>query len=100
MPHAFEPQRLITGLAPLSRQVDRIAAGEKGPGHAPLTLRDVVGRAGRHHLAAPLAGAGTEVDHPVGGPDRVFVVLDYDDRVALVAQGLESPEQLHIVAGV
>ena len=100
VPHAFEPQRLITGLAPLGRQVDRIAAGEKGPGHASLALRNVVGRARRHHLAAPLAWAGTEVDHPVGSPDRIFVVLDHDDGVALVAEGFQRAKQLHIVARV
>ena len=44
----------------------------------------------------PTAGAalGAEVDHPVGALDHVEVVLDDDDRVALVDQALEHAEQL------
>ena len=45
-----------------------------------------------------LAGAGTEVDDVVGGADRALVVLDDDHRVAEVAQPLERPDQLLVVA--
>jgi hypothetical protein len=31
------------------------------------------------------AGARTDVDHVVGRADRVFIVLNHDDRVADVA---------------
>jgi hypothetical protein len=44
------------------------------------------------------AGAGADVDHVVGGADRVLVVLDHDHRVAEVAQALERFEQARIVA--
>ena len=37
-------------------------------------------------LAAVLAGAGADVDDPVGGADGVLVVLDDDERVAEVAE--------------
>ena len=33
-------------------------------------------------LAAMHAGARADVDHVIGGPDRVLVVLDHDHRVA------------------
>ena len=51
-------------------------------------------------LAAAHAGAGAEVDDVVGGPHRVFVVLDDDDRVAQVAQLGERVEQPLVVARV
>ena len=37
-----------------------------------------------------LAGAGPEVEDVVGGPDGLLVVLDDDDRVALVAEAAEE----------
>ena len=39
------------------------------------------------------AGFGAEVDHPVGRGDDVEVVLDDDQRVALVGQAMEDREQ-------
>jgi len=44
------------------------------------------------------AGAGADVDDVVGQPDRVFVVLDHDHRVAEVAQAGEGAEQALVVA--
>ena len=49
-------------------------------------------------MAAVLAGAGTEVDHVVGRADRLFVVLDDDHAVALIAQPRERGEQAPVVA--
>ena len=51
-------------------------------------------------FAAADAGAGAEVDDVVGGPHRVFVVLDDDDRVAQVAERRERVEQAVVVARV
>ena len=48
--------------------------------------------------AAVHAGARADVDHVVGGADRVLVVLDHDHRVAEVAQALERLEQPRVVA--
>ena len=45
-----------------------------------------------------LAGARAEVDQVVGGADRLFVVLDDDDAVALVAQPAERGQQAPVVA--
>ena len=44
------------------------------------------------------ARAGAEIDHVVGGADRVLVMLDHDHRVAEVAQALERFEQPVVVA--
>ena len=52
------------------------------------------------HLAAVLAGAGTDVDDPVGDPDGVLVVLDDDQGVAEVLepdQGLDQPVVVALV---
>ena len=42
-------------------------------------------------------GPRPDVDHPVGGPDRVLVVLDDDQRVAQVAQPEQRLEQPVVV---
>ncbi len=49
-------------------------------------------------LAAVLAGARTDVDHPVALADRLLVVLDDDDRVAEVAQPGQRVDQPPVVA--
>ena len=61
-------------------------------------LRDFLQRADRHHFAAAHAGAGAEIDNRVGRPHRVFIMLDDDDRVPLVAQLPQGVEQLLIIA--
>ena len=75
-------------------------AGEILPGHAARRLAIFVGGAGGDDFAAAHAGAGAEIDDVIGRPHRVFVVLDDDDRVALVAQLRERVEQLVVVARV
>ena len=49
-------------------------------------------------VAAVLAGAGPEVDEVVGDEHRLLVVLDDEDGVAEVAQALERPDELGVVA--
>ena len=49
-------------------------------------------------MAAVLARARPDVDHPVGRADGVLVVLDHDQRVAEVAQPQQGVEQLLVVA--
>ena len=60
-------------------------------------LEQLLDRAGVHHLAAVLAGAGTDVDDPVGLHDRVLVVLDHDQRVAEVLEPDERLDQPVVV---
>ena len=68
----------------------------------PVRLRGsraiAVGRTHGHDLAAAHAGARAEVDDVVGRAHRVFVVLDHDHRVALVAQLGQRVEQPIVVA--
>src|SRR3954452_9113442 len=71
--------------------------GQEAPGVRLRHRGDLLRRAGGHDLAALLAALGPEVDDAVGGLDHVEVVLDHDDRVALVDQPLEHREQrLHV----
>ncbi len=44
------------------------------------------------------AGAGADIDHVVGGADRVLVVLDHDHGVAEVAQPFQRLQEPRIVA--
>ena len=60
----------------------------------------VVERPGGHDVSAANARAGTKIDDVVGRPHRVFVVLDDDHRVALVAESGERFQQAVVVAGM
>src|SRR5690606_34652750 len=73
-------------------------AVEVGGGEALGALEDFLERALGDDLAAVDAGAGAQVDHPVGVADRVLVMLDDDHGVAEVAQALERFEQAIVVA--
>ncbi len=44
------------------------------------------------------AGAGPDIEHVIGQPDRVFVVFDHDHRVAQIAQAGQGAEQAFVVA--
>ena len=85
-------------LAALGGHLDLLAAGQVGAGHRGVAREQVIDGAADHHVAAVLAGAGADVDHPVGGADRLLVVLDDDERVAEVAQPQQRVEQLLVVA--
>src|ERR1043165_827898 len=83
------------GLGLLRQQGLEVLAGVGG-----LVGREVVGRAGADDHAAAFATFRAEVDQPVGGLDDVEVVLNYDDRVALVAQAMQDIEELRDVVEV
>ena len=59
---------------------------------------DVVRRAFGNDHAAVFAGAGADVDDPVGGADGLFVMLDDHDGVAEVAQAFEGADEARVVA--
>jgi len=65
------------------------------PGDAPGVCLDLQGGAFCQDLAAFVAAFGTQVDDPVGAFDDGFVVLDDDDRIAVVHQFLD-----YLVEGV
>ena len=93
----IEPSRR---RAPVLRRLDRAArlAGRR-PVSEPLPSVEQLGRrALEDQLPAVLAGAGPEIDHVVGGADRLLVVLDDDHGVAEIAQPRERREQRAVVA--
>ncbi len=49
-------------------------------------------------MAAMGAGAGADIEHVIGQPDGVLVMLDHDHGVAEIAQPLEGFQQPRIVA--
>ena len=59
---------------------------------------DLARRSFRDDLAAMHARARPDVDHIVGGEDRVLVVLDHDHGVAEVAQAPQRIEEAGVVA--
>ena len=85
-------------LAPRLRHGDLAHAGEVLAGDAVGARHDLVGRALGDDVAAVDAGAGADVDHVVGGEDRILVVLDHEHGVADVAQVLERLQQARVVA--
>src|SRR5207249_11589342 len=68
------------------------------PGERFGDLSDFGRRARSHQVPALLAGAGTEVNHVIGAPNRLLIVLDQQDRVPKVAQGLESLKEPLVVS--
>ena len=76
----------------------RHLAGEVFAGQRFRVLHDLGGRALRHDVAAMHAGAGADVEHVVGEPDRVLVMLDHDHGIAEVAQPLQRLQQPRVVA--
>ena len=85
-------------LPSLLRDRHRTLAAQERAGDRPRLGEDGLERAVGDDLAAVLAGPGTDVDDPVGGPDRLLVVLDDEDRVAEVAQPGQRRDELRVVA--
>src|SRR2546425_4742877 len=82
------------------RRRDRLAPGGEARGRRAVGLGDLVRRAAEDALPAALAGAGTELDHVVGGLDEGAVVLDDDDGVAGRGELAAEVGQARGVAGV
>src|SRR5436190_9248396 len=73
--------------------------GEEVAGGGALGLGHLLRRALRHDFPAAPAAFRTEVDQPVRRLDDVQVVLDHDDRVALLDETHQHVEQLsHVLA--
>jgi hypothetical protein len=70
-------------------------AGESGAGGD-----EVGGRALEDNAAAVVAGAGAEVDDPVGVRHDRLVMLDDDDRFAALDEPVQQAEQLPTVERV
>src|SRR5258706_712021 len=88
--YVFMPSMANSSFADSSAGVGReVLAGEGGAGGD-----EVGGGALEDDPAAVVAGAGAEVDDPVGVGHDGQVVLDQDDRLAGVDEPGEQAEQL------
>ena len=63
-----------------------------------MSLEQLLGSAGKHHISTSTPRLGPDVDHIVGFEHHVTVVLHHHDGVALVAQLLERIDESLIIA--
>ena len=91
-----EPAALVV-LTPRRHEDPTLAAEERARDRA-RCLGDRLGDTFRHDLSPVLAGAGPEVDDPVGRPHHLLVVLDDENGVAHVAKLLERVDEPPVVA--
>src|ERR1700722_11634302 len=80
--------------------IDFHAAGKILAGERSGIGGNVVGRSGGNQIAARFARAGTKIENIIGAANGFLVVLDDQDGVAQIAQGLQRGEQLTVVARV
>src|SRR5690606_21720854 len=78
--------------------LDAAPAGEVVARERLVILEQRLVRPGMDDAAAVLAGARTDVDEPVGGADRVLVVLDDDERIAQILELDERLDESTVVA--
>src|ERR1019366_2503314 len=95
-----EAEMLAAGLAAMFGDGDGHAAGEIFSGDGARVGGDFGDGARSEKLAAEFASAGAEVEEIVGGADDVGVVLDDEDGVAEVAEGVHDADELGGVSGV
>ena len=79
------------------RDRDAAPAAQVLAGERIARVRDLLGRAARHYLTAVHTRARPQIDHVIGLPDRVLVVLHHKHRVAEIAQPDERVEQPLVV---
>ena len=82
------------------RDFNALIAAQVGASQGAGVLDHLNRRTGRYYLAAVHAGARADVEHVVGGTDRLLVVFNHHHGVAEIAQVLEGPEQAGVVACV
>ena len=96
---ALDDDLALGFLAARLRRRDRALPAEIRAGQRAVTVADQLRRRSlEDQLSAQLAGAGAEVDHVIGGANRLLVVLDHHHGVAEIAQPAERGQQLAIVA--
>src|SRR6266567_2593210 len=62
--------------------------------------KNILDAALSNNFTAARACAWAEIDNVIGGPNRFFVVFNYDDRIAEIAQSPQCSEQSRVVAVV
>ncbi len=98
MARAEDAQPLAVAFATARRHRHLELAAQVLRGERVRALEHLVQRALSHHHATVHAGAGAEVDQPVGAADGLLVVLDHQHRVAEIAHAFERRQQARVVA--
>ena len=78
--------RLATPLATRLRHRHRAVAAKVGASNGILRCKELLERAVRDHVTAEFACARPDINDPVGGTNRLFVMLNHQHRIAEVAQ--------------
>ncbi len=86
----------LAGRRIRGRSIDR-ATGQVIAGDRSRLVEYVLELALGDDHAAVLAGPGTDVDDVIGYPNRFFVMLDHDERVADIAEAHQCFDQLLVV---
>ncbi len=88
---------LAVAHPPLRGQRNLLSPRQVIPGQRLLVLQQLLVGAAVHDLAAVLARAGPDVDHPVRAAHGVLVMLDDDQRIAQISQSAERFQQPVVV---
>ena len=97
LPRALDEQRLPAALAALRGDRHRAVAAEVGAGDRSRFGEDRLEPPVGNDLATVLPRPGPDVDHPVGSPDRLLVVLDDQHRIPEIAESREGRDELCVV---
>ena len=69
-----------------------------GTGNGVFRREEILERAVRDQAAAQLSCTGSNINDPVSGTNRLFVMLHHEHRIAEVAQSNERGDQARVVA--
>ena len=97
LPRPPDDQPVVAAGPAQRRDRDLPDAGEVLPRHRARRARQPVGGPAVDDLAAVLAGAGADVDHPVCDRDRLEIVLHDQHGVAEVTQVQQRVDQAAVV---
>ena len=87
-----------SGLRLLRRKRNRLALAQISRGERSFVFQQLFVGAGKHHLAALLAGLRSEIDDVIAFFDDLGIVLDDDDGILIGAQAVEDLDQAAAVA--
>src|ERR1700719_55279 len=76
-----------------SLAVNQIVARERSAGFG-----EFGGRPEEHDFSAVFAGARSDIEYPICGPNHLRIVLDHDQRIAGVAQAVHDADDAVDVA--
>src|ERR1700676_1604600 len=95
---AAHAEKFAVGLVAGERNGDAAFPAEVTAGDGFGILENFLVSAGEKKFPAEFAGAGSEIEHAIGGLNGVWIVLNHEDGVAEIAQGFEDIDETLRVA--